>query len=129
MPGERDLRTILASLRIVRRPETYVYASLASGSIAGAAATITEEEGTTYIVEQRIADEAGIAWTFTAAWLTVEVHTALEGVGITAALAAALADEDISCNVLAGYYHDHLLVPLDRADDAVAALQRLREGT
>ena len=47
--------------------------------------------------------------------------------GLTAAVATALAAEAIPCNVLAGYHHDHLLVPVDRVDAAVACLARLRE--
>jgi hypothetical protein len=40
-------------------------------------------------------------------------------------MSTALSDAGISCNVLAGYHHDHLLVPSDRADEAIAVLQRL----
>ena len=42
------------------------------------------------------------------------------------AVAARAADAaGIPCNVLAGYFHDHLLVPVDRRDDAVRALLAL----
>ena len=64
---------------------------------------------------------------FEVAWLTLRVHSALEAVGLTAAFSAALGERDIPCNVLAGTFHDHLLVPVDRADDAVDALEALRE--
>ena len=63
---------------------------------------------------------------FVAAWLTVEVRSALDAVGLTARLATALASENIACNVLAGYHHDHLLVPFEMADRAVAVLEALR---
>ena len=42
--------------------------------------------------------------------------------GLTAAVSARLAEQDIACNVLAGYHHDHLLVPMARVGDAIAAL-------
>ena len=56
------------------------------------------------------------------AWLTLEVHSSLESVGLTAAVSARLAARGIACNVIAGYHHDHLLVPVARADDAIEAL-------
>ena len=55
------------------------------------------------------------------------MHSALDAVGLTAAVAGALAEAGISCNVLAGAHHDHLLVPVDRADDALVALAQLRD--
>lgn len=64
---------------------------------------------------------------FEAAWLTLDVHSSLEAVGLTAVVARALADEGIPCNVLAGYYHDHLLVPALRAEDAIRCIYGLRE--
>ncbi len=59
-------------------------------------------------------------------WLTLTVESSLEAVGLTAAFAAALAERGIPANVLAGLRHDHVLVPVDRAEDAVAALRSLR---
>ncbi len=59
------------------------------------------------------------------AWITLTVHSSLEAVGLTAAVANTLASAGIACNVLAGFHHDHLLVPIDRVDDAMAALSRL----
>jgi hypothetical protein len=126
--GERDLGRILATLVVRRRPGVFVYAVLGSGDApvpAAAQAVVREDEGVTVVLERAAADAAGLTWSFPAAWLTVEVHTALEGVGLTAALARALAAEGIPCNVLAAYHHDHLLVPVDRADDALTALRAL----
>ena len=51
--------------------------------------------------------------------------TDLAAVGITAKVSGALAEAGIACNVLAGFHHDHLLVPVDRADEAVAAIVAL----
>ena len=53
------------------------------------------------------------------------MHSALEAVGLTAAVSRALADEGISCNVIAGLRHDHLLVPAADGDAALASLRRL----
>ncbi len=61
-----------------------------------------------------------------AAWITLRVDSTLEQVGLTALFSRALADTGISCNVLAGLRHDHLLVPADRADEALEVLRGLR---
>lgn len=92
------------------------------------AATIAEDEGTTNVVSVSDAEKLGARPEFVAAWLTVEVHSALGAVGLTAALATALATENIACNVLAGYHHDHLLVPIEKADRAIAVLEALRDS-
>ena len=92
------------------------------------AATIVEDEGTTSVLSVTDAERLGARPEFVAACLTVEVRSALDAVGLTAALATALAAENIACNVLAGYHHDHLLVPVEKADRAVAVLEALRDS-
>lgn len=79
-------------------------------------ALIREDEGTTAIIK-------GAGGGF--ARITLQVHSALDGVGLTAAVARALAEAGIACNVVAGYHHDHLFVPWARRDEALAILQRL----
>ncbi len=92
------------------------------------AATIAEDEGTTTVLSVTDAERLGARPEFVAAWLTVELHSALDAVGLTAALTTALAAGNIACNVLAGYHHDHLLVPIDQADQAIAVLEALRDS-
>jgi hypothetical protein len=86
---------------------------------------IQESEGTTLVVTVDEAREFGIDVEFEVAWLTLTVFSSLEAVGLTASFSAALAAAGIACNVLAGYHHDHLLVPVDRADEAIAVLRAL----
>lgn len=96
-----------------------------------ALARISEAEGTTYVLPAEAVTELGLAdaaaGSFTAAWLTLRVHSSLEAVGLTAAISNVLSNAGIACNVLAGYYHDHLLVPSDAAERAIAAIESLRE--
>ena len=84
-----------------------------------------EAEGLTLYVDLAAAEAAGLPIAFRAAWITMSVHSALDAVGFTAAFAAALAQAGISCNVIAGARHDHLLVPLDSAEAAMRVLRGL----
>jgi hypothetical protein len=130
--AERDLGRLLGSLDPVPRAGEWVFVSLPPGHVAAsvmpASATIVEDEGTTFVVERHVADEHQLTYGFVGAWITLEVHSALDAVGLTAAVAGALADAGISCNVLAGFHHDHLLVPADRVEEALAVLRGLEHG-
>lgn len=121
--GERDLARLLAGLAPTVRPVPYVIVETDADVPAGA--VIVEEEATTKIVEQSVADAHNLAYSYIAAWITCTIESDLEAVGMTAAISRALADIGISCNVLAGSRHDHLLVPWHRRDDAVAVLSGL----
>jgi|SRR5271165_6243865 len=91
-----------------------------------ALATIVEDEGTTTVLSVADAERLGVRPEFVAAWLTLEVRSPLDAVGLTAAVATALASENIPCNVLAGYHHDHILVPIDLAERSIPVLNALR---
>ncbi len=84
-------------------------------------ATIRETEATTWVV--RYPGQAPDADSL--ARITLTVHSALDAVGLTAAVAQSLAAVDIPANVIAGFYHDHVFVPFAKRDHALAALQAL----
>lgn len=132
MAGETDLTKMLRTLTATRRPGTFVFATVPADRFAAlsgfAAASIVEEEGVTLVLSVEMADAAGLHYDFVAAWLTLDVHSALSAVGLTAAFSAALATSGISCNVLAGTHHDHILVPENRVADALLALDHLRDA-
>ncbi len=124
-PGELDLDTMLASLGVQRRPGTYTYVAVAvptPGLLAASDAMVVEGELTTLVLPVESAQRAGLPVTIELAWLTLTVESSLDAVGLTAAVSQRLAERNIACNVLAGYHHDHLLVPVARAVDAIAAL-------
>ncbi len=125
-----DLKAILAALDVVARDAAYVVATVGAGSpaVADAHATIAETEGMTVVLPVAAAERHGIVGEPTFAWLTLTVFSSFEAVGLTAAFSAALAAADISCNVLAGYHHDHLLVPVRDRDRALEVLRGLRTG-
>lgn len=84
-----------------------------------------EREGTTVIVPRVHADACGWPYHFVAAWITLEVYSDLDAVGLTAAFAGALAEAGLSCNVVAGFYHDHIFVPFEDAQKAMEVLLHL----
>jgi hypothetical protein len=124
-PGETDLDVMLSTLGVQRRAGVFVYIAVevpTPGLIAAAHALVKEGRLTTIVLPVDAAERAGQATDHRYAWLTLTVQSSLDAVGLTAVVSARLADIGVSCNVLAGYHHDHLLVPVDRADDAIAAL-------
>jgi hypothetical protein len=126
MSPETDLARMLASLDIEQRPGRFTFVTGDWPALRSVAhAIVDESEGRTYVVGVDDAVSVGAPVGFEAAWLTLTVWSSLESVGLTAAVSAALAADGISCNTLAGFHHDHLLVPADRADDAVRVLRSL----
>lgn len=122
MAGLTNLHEILGALRPRVRPGNFVYVTLAEAPAAEAQARIVEDEGVTLVIDQRIADAQGYRYEGVFGWITLQAHTSLSSVGVTAAVATALARVGLSCNVLAGFYHDHLLVPVDSVAEAVEVL-------
>ncbi|GLS85608.1 transporter [Cypionkella aquatica] len=126
MAGEADLAVLLRVMRPELHAQAYGYA-VSDQAIAGAFAQICEAEGMTVIAEVAVLAAAGIAVLAHWARITLTVHSDLAAVGLTAAIARALAAEGISANVVAGFYHDHVLVPWERRGDAMAALRGLSD--
>ncbi len=127
MTGEKNLRALLAGMHPVRRPGEYVYVLWPHGRplAAGVEAAVREAEGLTVVLPRSEADKEGLTYDFVGAWITLQIHSALEAVGLTAAVSRALTDARISCNVLAGFHHDHLLVPVADAPRALEVLSEL----
>jgi uncharacterized protein len=89
--------------------------------------TFREPEGVPAIVEERAAEALGLRPVFRAAWITLTADSDLQAVGLTAAEALALAEAGIACNVVAAAHHDHLFVPAERGEDALAVLAALQD--
>ncbi|MGQ5633305.1 MULTISPECIES: ACT domain-containing protein [unclassified Streptomyces] len=130
MTGETDLQRLLRDLRPELNPGRFVFTTAEGGVPSGVSpvVTVAEQEGLTLVVPQAEADGAGMAYDYVAGWITLRVHSALAAVGLTAAVSRALADAGLSCNVVAGFHHDHLFVPYEDAEHAVEVLRRLAQG-
>ncbi len=109
---------MLAGMAPVLDARAWFFVVVEGDPPADAFAVIREDEGVTAIVP---GERAGAPF----ARITLTVHSALEGVGLTAAVSGALAGAGIACNVVAGYHHDHLFVPWDRREEALAILKAM----
>ena len=128
MAGETSLDTLLRSMSPHLNDGEYVFCTIRDGRLPQGCEIIgsfREQEGLTLILERSEAEKAGFSFDYRAAWITLKVHSALAAVGLTAAFASALSKAGISCNVIAGYYHDHLFVGLADAERAMSVLRQL----
>lgn len=125
-----SLPELLRCMDPVRNEGVFAYSMLTGDAVPdgiAAVATFREAEGMTLIAAEADARKAGLPVLFRACWITLRVHSDLQAVGLTAAVAQALADAGISCNVVAAARHDHVFVPYERGDDALACLKALQE--
>ena len=108
-------------------PGSFVYVSLPETGVGDVTvhATVLEPEGMSGVMKQDDADRLGLDYDYVAGWITLRIDSSAAEVGITALFSVALAEAGISCNVIAGIRHDHLLVPADRADEAMSLLAEL----
>lgn len=126
----QDLATLLRTMEPRLNDGAYVFTSVPGPVPRGAQAVVTvdEDEGRTVVLRREHADELGLRPSFVAAWITLQVRSALDAVGLTAAVSRALADASISANVVAGVHHDHVFVPYEQGDAAVRVLAALAAG-
>jgi hypothetical protein len=127
MSGEKDLEKLLTSLAPYLMDDVFVFCTIQDAAYGDYAelsplASFREEEGLTLLLTRENADKAGLKYTATFKCITLKVHSSLEAVGLTAAVSRRLADLGISTNMMAAYYHDHILVPVEKAADALSAL-------
>lgn len=103
-------------------PGVFVFVTGADEAmIPRAIAMFREAEGLSLVLPAEVAPGAGPRMRL----ITLQVHSALDGVGLTAAVSTALADAGIPANVVAAFHHDHVFVPEALAEMALAALLAL----
>jgi hypothetical protein len=111
--GESDLNKLIKGLSPKLNDGEYVFTSIKNIELLNTSeviCTLKEKEGLTLILERSRADQLGLKYNFIASWITLEVHSSLNAVGLTSLVTTELANNEISCNVIAGYYHDHIFV-------------------
>jgi len=128
MSGETDLAKLLQTLKPKLNVGDYVFCSikdLSKFDINEILMMFREEEGCTVILRKDLADDLKLEYSFVSAWITLTIHSSLQAVGLTAVFSKALAEKGISCNVVAGYFHDHIFVEKSDAEHAIQILNNL----
>ncbi len=128
-PAVSDLAVLLRSMEPELHDGVYVYCVVARDTDIAAlspAVTVSEPEGLTLVMPEDAAINAGLPVLLRVAWITLTVHSDLQAVGLTAAFSAALSQAGISCNVVAGAFHDHIFVPVEQAQQALTALKAVQ---
>lgn len=125
----RDVAAMIAGMAPRLDPEVYVFCTAPDDKAAvEAVGMFREAEGVSLILPERVARRLGFEVRLPMRRITLEVHSALDGVGLTAAVAVALAEAGIACNMVAAYHHDHAFVPAARAEEAITRLRSLSRG-
>ena len=126
MTGEKNLSLLLKNMKPTLYPDAYIFASMSNVDHIKRADTLCEfkeSEGITVVMEKSKADSYGLTYESAYARITLEVHSSLDAVGLTAAFSNELARNGISCNVIAGYHHDHIFVGKDDGEKAIRCLK------
>jgi uncharacterized protein len=127
--GETELSVLLAGMNPVLADEEFVFCSFPKAVPLELApiGSFREPEGTTAIVPREVARRAGVPYIFPCRMISLTIHSALTAVGLLAAISRKLAAQGISINAVSAYYHDHLFVPVERAEDAMRILHGLMQ--
>lgn len=132
MAGEVDLNALLKNMNPDLHPDIFVFCTFAQDEPVPAfirpQLRFREREGTTLVMRREEAERAGLRYAFVSRLITLTVHSALDAVGVLAAVTSRLAEAGISVNAVSAFYHDHLFVPVDRADEAMAVLLELAKA-
>ena len=128
MSPERNLAVLLRDMAPTLTSPRYVFCAFPDHRLPDGVEAIClfrEAEGLTAIVEKTLAEALGLSWSFESRLITLEIHSDLAAVGFLATVCTALARAGIPCNAVSAYYHDHIFVPVDRAEQAMEVLRSL----
>lgn len=127
MSGERNLKSLLKSMSPELIDGEYVFCTFRNANYGDypelePIVAVRESEGLTLIIPKSKADEKSLKYDSVFKGITLNIHSSLDAVGLTAAFSSKLTDHGISANVVAGFYHDHIYVHAAYADKAMEAL-------
>jgi len=133
MTGIKDLARLLSTMEPVLHPDDFVFCTIPCDSLKdytdlNPIGSFQEKEGLSLIITAKSAEENSIKYDCVFSLISLTIHSSLEAVGLTAAIAQKLTSRNISANVVAAYYHDHIFVPKNKTKEAMEALFDLQTG-
>tara|TARA_R110002167_G_scaffold171343_2_gene369331 strand:+ start:148 stop:552 length:405 start_codon:yes stop_codon:yes gene_type:complete len=132
MNGETHLQTLLEDMKPELQTGEFVFCTMAPETASkirvSAIGQFLEAEGLTLILAKGEAETNGLDFAYPCRMITLKVHSSLEAVGFLAAVTDKLAHRGISVNAISAYFHDHLFVPTERAEEAMSVLNDIVKG-
>ena len=131
MKGETNISVLIKGMNPKLNNGEYVFSTLSDSNKVDRADTIfefKEREGLSIVIEKQKADRLGLEYDLVFSWITLTMHSSLDAVGFTALFSTELAKHNISCNVIAGYYHDHIFVNKKDTRKAMQVLTNLSKN-
>ncbi len=127
MAGIRNLEELISSMLPELIEGEYVFCTIPHGEYGEfqeltPLATFIEKEGITLVITKENADKSRLKYDTVYRCITLTVHSSLDAVGLTAAVSTKLSEHNISANIIAAYYHDHIFVPASNAVEALGLL-------
>ena len=132
MSGEKDLLKLLENLSPSMSEDEYIFCTFQDSTCDNFTdlepfASVKEKEGMSLVLERKMAERAGIKFESIFRCISLGIHSDLTSIGLTAKISSALSENGISSNLIAGYFHDHVLVPSYQAESALEVLNKLIE--
>lgn len=132
MSGETNLAALIRTMTPSLSNVEYVFTTIKDASYQQLEqlqplGTFIEAEGLTVILSKSNANNAKLPYEGVFNCITLNVHSSLDAVGLTAAVSTKLSQSNISANVVAAYYHDHIFIAKKDADNALSLLKELAE--
>ena len=128
MTGEKDFKKLIKGMKPVLDIREFVFSTVSFAERKNLninpICEFQEREGLTLILEKTEAEENKLNYAFNSRMITLSVHSDLSAVGLLAAVTNKLAENGISVNVVSAFYHDHLFVPIEKAESAMEILTK-----
>lgn len=131
MSAQNDLHKLVKGMTPKLNDGEFVFTTsdnMGSLDLSEVVCTFKEAEGLTLVINRKTADEYGLKYDFVASWITLQINSSLEAIGLTAVFSTELAKNNITCNVIAGFHHDHIFVSTKDSIRAVEILENLAKS-